>query len=462
MKQALIILSLIMLVFLVTLTGCNYLRSSEGKAWAQGATLVVKQASAETQILTTHPVYRCWYNDNNVVNHYLSFDARCEGGTTDGRVGYLYDTQKYNTALLYDCYRQTRYDHRTYKDNFITSDPACEGQSFNKRLGYAPIMQTEQTIPVYRCWSGDRIDHGKFDHMVSLDANCEGYSNKEGTYYFLKEAQYRQTCTGDVKSKLKLDQTETYNAKGTEYEVTPVYIGDYDIQFKVNGEITKIIPDTESAFLADGTKITVEEIRPRDSVAFCLSTIKKLILVNDGAPAEDVVIGVDAASYLSITTEPAVKLDSEVTPSSLYDYDIIVRIFISDVNVLVNPAKIPETTAQDLVNHLQQNPRVTNVNYKVLSEMTVRDLVDYSQTGPVQQEVSITATGGNYTGTLLLEGQSFGLNYNPAIQILTVTYPDSSRTDRPVDSNNRGTFLYQGKSYKFEIDLTHGKIIFTY
>lgn len=367
------------IILIISLTACEY--NTAGEAWTKKISLPETKAKQMPVVSDTKAVFRCWYSYKGVANHYLSFDANCEGNQADGLIGYVYPAQKVNTRPIYQCYRQTRHDHRTYTDHFTSFDQNCEGQRFDKILGYIPVASTQETKTVYRCWNTDQISAGKFDHMVSQDPGCEGYPKKEQTYYFLKQVKYREQCTGDTKDVLTNNLQRTYGIKGTAYEITAMIFGN-EAKFKINGEITEPLQGGEVIYLADGAKLEVEQVWPGEAVSFCLTAgtpkIQNLILVNDGAPAQDVVIAVDASTFLGNDITQT-KLDSEVMLSNLFEVPLIVRIFISDVNVFYNPERMPESTAQNLVNYLNQNPRVTNATYKAMSEMTVRDLVEYQQ-----------------------------------------------------------------------------------
>lgn len=388
MKKRLLIFLTIVLI--ISLIGCKY--ETAGEAWVKkinmpqqrqmASSADIRQTTMKQSVIAdTRPVFRCFYTYHSVMNHYLSFDANCEGNHVDGVIGYVYHIQKVNTRPLYQCYRQTRHDHRTYTDHFTSFDPKCEGQHFDRIMGYIPLTNTQDTTVRYRCWNQDNIGRGIFDHLVSADSNCEGYTHKEETYYFIDKVLYRDQCTGDIKDSLQNNQQRSYIIKGSDYEVLAIILGN-QVKFKVNGEITEVLQGGQSDTLSSGAKIEAEQIWPGEAVSFCLTgatqPAQNLILVNDGAPANDVIIAVDASLFLGNSVTDT-KLDSEVFVRTLFDYSLIARIFLSDVNILVNPAKISEEIAQNLTNHMLQNPRVSNASYSILSQATVRDLVEYSQ-----------------------------------------------------------------------------------
>jgi len=458
MKKHMFLISLSIITILI-LAGCQY--DSAGKSWVKTPSIKTTKTMPAQE---TRTIFRCWYSYHGVANHYLSFNNNCEGNNVDGIIGHLYTTQKEGTIPIYQCYRQTRHDRKTFTDHFTSLDQNCEGQKFDKLLGFAPAYENADTVKRYRCWPGDSIRHGRFDHMVSADYNCEGFTHREQTYFFLKQPIYIEECTGDIKDYLENNQQKNYALK-YEYEVTAMMFND-KVKFKVNGEITEALGIGDYDILTDGAKIQVSRINPGKGAYFCLTAGKiqikpNLILVNDGAPADDVIISVDAAQFLG-STNTETKLDSEVLVNSLLrDRSLVVRIFLSDVNVFVNPARISESAAQNLVNHLKQNPRVSDASYKILSVINVRDLAEYSQQTTTTYEASISQINStSYTGTFNRQGESFQLDYNPITKILTITYPDSTHAQITIDSNNMGTWNYKGTTFQIEIDISNNRIIF--
>ena len=67
-------------------------------------------------------------------DHFVSFDAGCEGQQVLGAEGYIYSTPPAASSVqLFRCilWRGTHWDH------FVSTDPACEGQTVEESLGYA-------------------------------------------------------------------------------------------------------------------------------------------------------------------------------------------------------------------------------------------------------------------------------------------------------------------------------------
>ncbi|MBW2978733.1 hypothetical protein KY304_01320, partial [Candidatus Woesearchaeota archaeon] len=95
------------------------------------------------------------------------------------------------------------------------------------------------------------------------------------------------------------------------------------------------------------------------------------------------------------------------------------------------------------------------------SVINVRDLAEYSQQTTTTREVIISQVNStSYTGTFNRQGESFQLDYNPITKILTITYPDSTHAQITIDSNNMGTWNYQGTTFQIEIDIANNRIIF--
>ena len=380
MKKRLFLLSLIIIAMFI-LAGCQF--DSAGKARAQRPSIKTTKAMPTQQ---TRTIFRCWYGYHGVANHYLSFNANCEGNNIDGIIGHLFTTQKAGTMPIYQCYRQT--DGKTFTDHFTSTDKNCEGQEFDKILGFAPTYENADTAKRYRCWSGDSIRHGKFDHMVSADYNCEGFIHREQTYFFLKQPIYIEECTGDIKGYLVNNQKKKYVANEIEYEVTAMVFNN-KVKFKVNGEITEALGIGDYDILQDGAKIQVSRISPGKVAYFCLTagkvqTMPVLILVNDAAPASDVVLATDIAiilndnPYVNLQIGNA-KLDSEVKVYKLNQYELIVRILQGDVNIFyVDESAYAEQVASYLENWLSTNKNII-ADPVDLEFISVRDLAEIPQ-----------------------------------------------------------------------------------
>ncbi|MBN1644438.1 hypothetical protein JW851_00160 [Candidatus Woesearchaeota archaeon] len=143
----------------------------------------------------TNPIYRCywvqhWSGGPHVVNHYVSFESNCGGNSVDGLLGHLYKEQQPDTVPVAQCYRQERYDGHTYVDHFVFSGTSCPDETYQYSvLGYAPVDVVSGTKKLYACWNApDHITEGRFDHMISTDASCEGYNNEGADYNFLIDA----------------------------------------------------------------------------------------------------------------------------------------------------------------------------------------------------------------------------------------------------------------------------------
>lgn len=75
----------------------------------------------------THPLYGCAVGGD----HFVSLVANCEGNTTLGVNGCIYDAAPGPTArLLYRCH--------TGADHFVSTDPGCEGHHVEASLGWVP------------------------------------------------------------------------------------------------------------------------------------------------------------------------------------------------------------------------------------------------------------------------------------------------------------------------------------
>lgn len=368
------------------LAGCQY--DSAGKSWVKTPSVPSIKTTKAMPIQETRTIFRCWYAYSGVANHYLSFNSNCEGNNVDGIIGHLYTTQKSGTQPIYQCYRQTRHDRKTFTDHFTSLNQNCEGQKFDKILGYAPITANPNTANRYRCWSGDSIRHGKFDHMLSADYNCEGFTHREQTYFFLKQPIYREECTGDVKDYLENNQQKTYIAKGIEYDITAMIFNN-QVKFRVNGEITEALGAGDHDILADGAKIQADQINQGKGASFCLTagkiqTMPVVILVNDVAPASDVILATEISTILNNNPYINVqigntKLDSEVRVYKLNQYELIVRILHGDVNLFyADESEKAEQVASYLENWLSTNKSVI-ADPVDLEFISVRDLAEIPQ-----------------------------------------------------------------------------------
>jgi len=74
---------------------------------------------------------------------------------------------------------------------------------------------------------------------------------------------YLEIMGGAIKDVLEQGQTKTYTISGKDYEVEVTYIGGVttsEAKFKVNGQTTKALAETDTEKLADGTQLGVREI----------------------------------------------------------------------------------------------------------------------------------------------------------------------------------------------------------
>ena len=68
-------------------------------------------------------------------NHLTSLYASCEGGTSAGIMGYIWETGGNNRIPLYRCF----VTNSTGIDHFVSVDSQCEGQQIEGLLGYVEL-----------------------------------------------------------------------------------------------------------------------------------------------------------------------------------------------------------------------------------------------------------------------------------------------------------------------------------
>jgi hypothetical protein len=93
----------------------------------------------ETGGSNLHAVHGCHTVPDD---HFLSLDARCEGFTSEGRLGFAFDAPPgaEDTVALYRCIDLGR-------THFASLDPNCEGHVTEARLGYVRTVEQGQPLP---------------------------------------------------------------------------------------------------------------------------------------------------------------------------------------------------------------------------------------------------------------------------------------------------------------------------
>lgn len=203
---------------------------------------------------------------------------------------------------------------------------------------------------------------------------------------------------------------------------------------------------------------------------------KALILINDNAPASDVILGTDAAVILQrYNAVPNTKLDSEVYIRDVLNYDVVVRILNGDINVLYSDSVQFRDLSLELQTDMLNKNNMLSISLKKLDSATVFDLcelkaTEYAQKNPAQPvpvttEVALRPAGNNvYLGTFLMKGQSFPFRVDSANKLLRITLPDKTLQDIALYSTGylMGTWNYQGMSIQVKIDIQNKKAYFTY
>lgn len=108
---------------------------------------------------------------------------------------------------------------------------------------------------------------------VDKDGNLEDFEDTSitmlGNTYDIVEATnqsggYFEIMGGAVKDVLEQGQTKEYTISGKDYEVEVTFIGQSGggdaVKFKVNGELTKVMAESDTFKLKDGTQLGVREI----------------------------------------------------------------------------------------------------------------------------------------------------------------------------------------------------------
>ncbi|MBW2973701.1 hypothetical protein KY346_04875 [Candidatus Woesearchaeota archaeon] len=440
----------ILLILSVLLAACGTVQKS-GEAMQQPAYAKAAQASSiKTEKLAlekpalTVPVYRCWYAYHGAMNHYVSFDANCEGNNVDGLIGYVYKEKQPGTAPLFECFRATRHDHRTYRDLFVSLNECPAETELQRRIGYIPTSPSEKTITIYRCWAyPDRISQGRYDHMVSKDLGCEGFRNEGLKFYFLNAPVYPAPvpeCTGDLRNTIKeTEEPRTYTVQGKDYEVE-AKVSENECRFMINGEKTDVLRAGDSYVLVDGLVLKIEDVFDK-MVTFCLDVIEI-------EPCEG-----DIKDALEEGQKRTYTISGK-------DYEVEAMVILEEIK-----------EARFKVNGETTTVLRPGESY-ILADGTVIQLENVFETQPgyatfclkhpvMTWEVAISESK-KYLGSLHMEGDTFDLVYYPDHDILEIDLPGDGEQEITINPVTlEGNWPYQGNAYHVKIDLQNMKIIFT-